>query len=142
MKVTKKRYEHLATQHGKRFAKAWDYYCVATGAYLEAYKQAREDCIKQFQKSHDELVGTCSHPEAIEIIIKDLNHVGTEEVEETYEDGMTQLSCRTFEKWKEENESMSFKDAVKIYLPAYDFVDLRVNEDTNEVWFQGRAKKK
>jgi hypothetical protein len=76
MLVKMKRYEKLAGDHAKKFAKAWDYYCVATGAYLEAYKQAKED------------------------ILNGLN--GEEEVEVQYLDGEHQLSAATFKKWKDE----------------------------------------
>lgn len=107
MKVLMTKFEQLAVQHGKRYAKNWDYFCIAAGAYLEAWRES---------KKQD----------------------GTEIVEVVYEDGEHQLSPSTFNKWKQENDSLSLKDALKIYLPQFEFSDLRVYTDNEgKISFQG-----
>lgn len=117
MQVKSKRYEYLAGLFAKRFAKGWDYFCIATSGYLSGYKQAREDAC--------------------------LPKLGSEEVEYEINDGMHQLSVTTFEKWKKEIYDLPFNEALKSSLLHYKIDNLSVHVDENGlISFQGTAKKK
>jgi uncharacterized Fe-S radical SAM superfamily protein PflX len=94
VKVKMTRKEHLATEFAKRYAKGWDYFAIATEAYLDAYEQAKRDILENISQ---EGLEDCSSflSQVIEI-------TGQEQVEQEIVDGMHQLSVTTFNKWKEE----------------------------------------
>lgn len=63
-------------------------------------------------------------------------------VEETILDGEHQLSVATFNKWKEQNKKMSFKDHLTTYLEWFKIEEIRVEEKDGLISFQGTARKK
>jgi hypothetical protein len=115
MKVIRKRLEHLAVEHSKRFTKAWDYFMISTSAYMAGYKQAQDDI---------------------------LNFTGEELTEVDVVDGEHQLAISTFEKWDKENKSLSFKDSMSLYLQHFDITELHVSEKNGVISFQGTSKRK
>jgi hypothetical protein len=135
MLVKMKRYEKLAGEHAKMFAKAWDYFCVATGAYLAGYRRAKDDAkhivINQAGVSH------WTEEDTLELIESTAN----EEIEVEFKDGEHQLSCASFQKWKIEIDNLSFKDVLKT-IRNYDFEEIRVDEKDGLISFQGTARKK
>lgn len=143
MKVMQMRWCNLAVKWARRYTKDWDYFCIATDSYADAYRQSKKDVIDAFEKKHIELLGQdIQHLDAMEKIKLAMENAGTEEVEEVYEDGMHQLSERMFRKRAEENAALPFKDALTAYMKYYDFTDIRVEEKDGIVSFQGMAKKK
>lgn len=109
------RMEYNAVQYAKIFAKDWDYFCIAVGAYMNGFRDAEAMFIHSDMKSEDE------------------------EKNDTKEH---QLSASTFKKWQEQNEGLPFKEALKKYLPHYNFTDLRVHEYEGILSFQGMVRKK
>lgn len=134
MKTTLKRYEHLAVEHAKRFSKAWDYYCVATGAYLAGYRAAKSEAISKITVE-DMDFGFIAPPELVQL--------GDELVEKEVLDGEHQLSIESFVKYKKEVENLPFKEALTTLLTNYEFHDIRVDVNSEGVVsFQGTAHKK
>jgi hypothetical protein len=125
-----KSFEYLAGVHAKRFAKAWDYFCIATNAYMAGYKQARDHAKDAYDRDLDNLSYFV------------FESLGENIVEETIEDGAHQLSIKSFDKWKSEVDNLSFKDKLKALLTSYDFEDVRVDETNGLISFQGTARKK
>lgn len=117
MKVSMTRMEHLATDHAKRFAKAWDYFCIATAAYMSGYTDAKEH--------------------------GNLPTLGTEVVEKEINDGLHQLSVHSFTQWQKENDALCLKDALEKFVTTFNFEEIRVSEDKSGlISFQGTCRKK
>jgi hypothetical protein len=112
-----KHYEKLAVEYSKRYAKAWDYFCLSCDAFTAGYNHGFED--------HYATVA----PDA--------------EVEFTMPtDGTHQLTIKTFLKNKRESEQLPFKELVKTYLPMIDLDSISVHEKDGVISFQGIAKRK
>lgn len=130
MKVTMKRYEHLAIENAKRYTKNWDYFCIAVGSFLTGYRAAKDDAEDAYH-NHDVERGDIP-----------LDSIGEQPIECEFKDGDQQLSLQSFSKWKKETQDLPFKEALKVFLPYYDFTDLRVDVDSKGVVsFQGTCKK-
>jgi len=137
MKTTIKKYEKLATDHAKTFAKAWDYYAVDTGAYMAGYIEAREAAVS-FATNQ---LGVSHWTE--EDTIKGLSELGDNPVEIDLLNGAQQLSVTQFERWRNEITELPFEKALQKMLTNYNFTDIRVYTDANGVIsFHGVAKKK
>lgn len=113
MLVKMRKWELKATEAAKRFTKAWDYFAV----FSDAYSLGRQDALSQGEMS--------------------------EQVEVEINDGSHQLAISSFQKWEEENRSLPFKEAMKLYMIHYNIMDIRVDEDKDgNISFQGTCKKK
>ena len=135
MKVVMKRLEKLASDFGKKYSKSWDSYGAVADAYLVGYKQAREEANTILEISinlgfiHGD-VGT---------VRNSLDRLGEEQVEQEFTNGDHALSHSTFSKWKEDNYKLPFKEAMKSYLPMFNFDEIRVVEKDGVINFQGTA---
>lgn len=114
MKFTQKRFEILAGHYAKRFAKAWDYTALVTGAYLSGYRQAREDA--------------------------NLPTLGDEASDCELTEGDHQLSQQTMAKWKSDVASMSVKEYLKDDFELVDFRELK--DSTGNITIQGIVRRK
>jgi hypothetical protein len=116
MQVKSKKYEYSAGLFAKRFANAWDYFCIATSGYLSGYRQARQDA--------------------------GMPSLGNEEVEYEVNDGLHQLSIASFKKWKEEINDLPFDEMLKVSLPNYKINNLTFQvDDQGLITFQGTVNK-
>jgi hypothetical protein len=105
-----KQYEKEAVEYARTFTKDWDYFIVASDAYLSGFRSAKE--------KYSPLV----------------EH---EQVEYSQPDGQHQLNGQTFFKIKQMNYSAPLKELLIKYLPMVDFKDVRVVEDNGTISFQG-----
>jgi hypothetical protein len=134
MKVALKRCEHLAVEHAKRFTTAWDYFCVATGAYLAGYRAAKEDIFDYLEGGSSDEYFMAQY---LRSMMRDLY------IEQEVSDGTHQLAVASFHKFQKEVDDLSFAEAMKKLLTNYHINDIRVDVDASGVVsFQGTARKK
>lgn len=136
-----KKYLVDVMNHARRFAKAWDYYCVASDAYLAGYQKAREDANNKLNDYYlrNALNGCQDYGYQIKEEVKTL---GESDVEVQRIDGDHQLSIRSFNKWAEENVNLSFDEALKTYLLHYNITCIEYNDTNGVISFSGKAEKK
>lgn len=135
MKVAMTKMEHQADEHAKRFAKNWDYYCIATGAYMSGFREAKEQAIEVTTKRDPVLFRNLEN-EAV-------TQLGEDVVEVEISNGEHQLSVMSFLEWERQLKELSFEEALNKLLTTYRINEVRVHTDeTGLISFQGTARKK
>lgn len=116
MKIEK--YVNQCITHCQKFTNSWDYFCIASEAFLAGYRAAKEEA--------------------------NLSNLGKDIIEVSdQKDGMHQLSERTFRKHQESISKMPFKNLLTERLYMIDFSDIRVIEDRDcQISFQGIGTRK